>query len=104
MVTKTTSPTFTEGDDTTRAVSEGTAKGTNIGSPVTATDTDTAEKLTYWLNGNDDGLFDIDPMTGQLKVKIRAGLRGRWRVELYINQLHRRQRVFSRSQRRRLLR
>ena len=64
-----TAPTFTEGTTTTRTVAEGTAKGTNIGSPVAATDTDTAEKLTYWLVDNENvNLFDIDPMTGQLKV------------------------------------
>ena len=62
-------PTFTEGTTTSRAVVEETAKGTNIGSPVAATDTDTAEKLTYWLGGTDVALFDIDPMTGQLKVR-----------------------------------
>ena len=55
---------------TTRAVLEGAAKGTSIGNPVTATDGDRGERLTYWLTaGDDNDKFDIDPMTGQLKVE-----------------------------------
>ena len=65
-------PTFTEGAATSRAVAEETAKGTNIGRPVAATDNDTAEKLTYWLEANEENdHFDIDPMTGQLKVDTK---------------------------------
>ena len=53
-----------------RAVPEGTPKGTAIGTPITATDADSGEKLTYWLSsGTDAGNFDIDPRTGQLKVE-----------------------------------
>ena len=55
---------------TARAVLEDMPKGTLIGSPVTATDGDGVEKLTYWLSGMvDDEKFAIDPRTGQLKVK-----------------------------------
>ena len=55
---------------TTKAVPEGTPKGTAIGTPITATDADSGEKLTYWLSsGTDAGNFDIDPRTGQLKVE-----------------------------------
>ena len=60
---------------TTRSVPEELPKGTLVGRPVTATDADSGEKLTYWLSGTgndaDDGAFDIDPMTGQLKVKTK---------------------------------
>ena len=52
-----------------RAVPEETPKGTAIGTPITATDADSGEKLTYWLSGTDAGKFDIDPRTGQLKVE-----------------------------------
>ena len=61
-VVSSTAPRFTEGATAARAVSEGTARGTNIGSPVAATDTDSHEKLTYWLtDSGDNDLFDIDP-------------------------------------------
>ena len=56
---------------TTRAVLEGTDAGTNIGNPVTATDGDSGERLTYWLAGTDGSKFDIDAMTGQLKVETK---------------------------------
>ena len=56
---------------TTRAVLEGTDAGTNIGNPVTATDGDSGERLTYWLDGTDAGKFSIDAMTGQLKVNTK---------------------------------
>ena len=50
-------PTFTEGTDTTRSVAENTASGQNIGAPVTATDTDTSNTLTYTLGGTDAADF-----------------------------------------------
>ena len=42
--------------------------GTNIGAPVTATDSD-GDALTYGLTGEDAGTFAIDTATGQLKIK-----------------------------------
>ena len=70
-VTDNTAPEFPAGN-ATRAVLEELPKGTLVGRPVTATDADSGEKLTYWLSGEgDDGKFDIDPMTGQLKVKTK---------------------------------
>ena len=52
---------------------EETPKGTAIGIPVTATDADSADELTYWLSGNGDDAdkFDIDARTGQLKVETK---------------------------------
>ena len=50
-------------------VLEGTDAGRSIGNPVTATDSDSGERLTYWLTGTDGSKFNIDAMTGQLKVK-----------------------------------
>ena len=70
-ITNNTAPKF-PGDSTTRVVLEGADKGTTIGNPVTATDDDSGERLTYWLtDGADNDLFDIDAMTGQLKVKTK---------------------------------
>ena len=44
-----------------------TAAGTNIGAPVSATDSDN-DKLTYSLSGTDAASFDIDSTTGQLQT------------------------------------
>ena len=59
-------PTFTEGTSTTRSVAENTASGQNIGAPVTATDADTSDTLTYALGGTDAAAFGIVPASGQL--------------------------------------
>ena len=50
----------------TRRVEEN-SKG-NVGGPVTATDGNTGDKLTYSLSGNDVASFEIDKATGQLTV------------------------------------
>ena len=54
-----------------REVAENTSAGTAIGAPVTATDADSADVLTYTLSGadDDDALFDIDWATGQIMTK-----------------------------------
>ncbi len=62
-------PTFDETDPATRAMDENTAANTNIGSAVSATDSDTGASLTYALTGTDAGSFDIDTSSGQLKTK-----------------------------------
>ena len=77
-------PSFVDGDATSRGVRETKEKGVNIGFPVRATDPEGAddEKLTYWLSDaandtNDDttegadatAMFSIDAATGQLKTK-----------------------------------
>ena len=64
----------------TRSVSENAPAGTAVGAPVTATDPDfettanrNSRKVTYWLGGTggeDNGLFSIDPVSGQIKVMI----------------------------------
>ena len=61
-------PEFTEGSTTTRSVLEKTVAGVNIGNPVTATDTDEYDTLTYSLGGTDASSFSIDSGTGQLKT------------------------------------
>ena len=60
-------PVFTDGDSTTRNVAENTGVGVNIGSAVSATDTD-GHTLTYSLDGTDAASFSIDSSSGQLQA------------------------------------
>ena len=60
-------PVFTDGSSTTRSVAENTDSGTDIGSAVSATDTD-GDNLTYSLGGTDANTFSIDSTTGQLRT------------------------------------
>ena len=65
-----TAPAFTETAPVTRSVSAGTAAGRNVGGPVTATDPDQGDVLTYSLSGaNDADAFEIDAATGQIRTK-----------------------------------
>ena len=61
-------PEFVAATDT-REVAENTAAGENIGAPVTATDADVGDTLTYTLSGADAASFDIGDTTGQLMTK-----------------------------------
>ena len=45
------------------------AAGENIGTPVSATDPDAGDTLTYSLSGTDAASFDIDTSSGQLQTK-----------------------------------
>ena len=67
------------GDIATRAVQENSATGTNIGSPVTATDPD-GDTLTYTLGGTDSASFAIDSATGQLKTTASSPAAGTYSV------------------------
>ena len=60
-----TSPQFSEGATTTRAVSENTPAGNDIGDPVTAADAD-GDEPTYTLAGPEAESFAIATTTGQL--------------------------------------
>ncbi|MYD52250.1 MAG: hypothetical protein F4W93_12335 [Dehalococcoidia bacterium] len=62
-------PVFDDGTSATRSVSAAAPAGTNIGDPVAATDADTADTLTYSLEGRDAGLFDIEETSGQLLTR-----------------------------------
>lgn len=64
-----TAPEFGEADPVRRSIPEGTTAGRSIGAPVSATDADQGDVLTYTLGGTNADLFDIDPATGQLKTK-----------------------------------
>ena len=60
-------PIFTDGTSTTRSVAENTASGTNIGSPIAATDAD-QNTLAYQLSGTDASSFSIVSTSGQLQT------------------------------------
>ena len=76
-------PVFAEGASTTRSVSEDAAAGVNIGSPVSATDTDQGDTLTYTLGGADAGLVHYRSRQRPDTDQCRPGLR-------HEGQLHRR--------------
>ena len=61
-------PVFSEGASTTRSVREDAATGTNVGSPVTATDADTGDTRTYSLEGTDGASFSIVAASGQIQT------------------------------------
>ena len=61
-------PIFTDGTSTTRSVAENTTSGTNIGTPVAATDADSDDTLTYSLGGTDSASFSIVSTSGQLQT------------------------------------
>ncbi len=60
-------PVFAD-ESTTLSVAENTASGENIGSPITATDDDAADTLTYSLEGTDAASFAIVSTSGQLQT------------------------------------
>ena len=59
-------PAFTEGAGTTRTINENAAAGSDVGLPVTATDPDAGDTLTYTLTGAAADGFGVDPITGQI--------------------------------------
>ena len=65
--TSNTAPSFTS-TTANENVNENTPSGTSIGAAFSATDDDD-NAIRYFLGGTDGGAFDINPKTGQLKVK-----------------------------------
>ena len=61
-------PTFAA-DSTTREVAENSTAGINVGDPVSATDDDDDDTLTYSLEGTDAASFAIDSGSGQIQTK-----------------------------------
>ena len=61
-------PVFDDGATTTRSIAENTDAGENIGDPVSATDADTGDTLTYTLEGTDAASFTIVSTSGQLQT------------------------------------
>ena len=63
-------PTFEFGS-LTRAVDENSPSGTSVGTPITASDSDSGDTLTYSLATTGDHLsFTIDTSSGQIKTKM----------------------------------
>ena len=62
-------PVFTAGDHIKRIVATNTGANTNIGSPITATDTE-GDTITYSLGGPDAASFSINSATGQLQTTV----------------------------------
>ena len=60
-------PMFTS-PTATRRVSESADFGDRVGAPVTATDVDENDTLTYSLSGTEARFFDIGPRSGQVTV------------------------------------
>ena len=69
-------PAFASETDA-RTIAENTATGQNIGTPVSATDPDAGETLTYTLGGTDAASFDIVAASGQLQTKAALDHEGR---------------------------
>ncbi len=63
-------PVFDEDPPIERAVAENTAAGEDIGEPVTATDPDEGDAVTYALGGRDAATFDLVAATGQLQTRL----------------------------------
>ncbi len=61
-------PVFSDGTSTTRSITENTGSGIAIGNPVSATDADTGNTLTYSLSGTDAASFSIVSTSGQLQT------------------------------------
>ena len=61
-------PLFTDVTPT-RSVAENTASGQDIGDPVTASDPEEGDTLTYFLGGADGSSFAIDSSSGQLRTR-----------------------------------
>ncbi|MDE2718634.1 MAG: fibronectin type III domain-containing protein [Chloroflexota bacterium] len=61
-------PVFSEAPSTTRTVRDDATAGRNVGSPVTATDADTGDTITYSLEGTDAASFGIVASSGQIQT------------------------------------
>ena len=69
-----TRPVFREGASATRSVIVNAAPNSPIGLPVTATDADPGDTLTYSLAGADAASFNINTANGQLLTKVGVAL------------------------------
>ena len=62
-------PAFDANLDTSLEVPENSPAGTSVGSPITATDPDAGDTVTYSLSGTDAASFEIGSSTGQITTK-----------------------------------
>ncbi len=70
-----TAPEFPASETGRRAMNENTADGTNIGSPVAATDSDN-DSLTYSIDSEGEAVFELVASTGQLRTKAPLNYEG----------------------------
>ena len=61
-------PAFDEDVVTALAVAENTAAETDLGAPITASDPDSEDSLSYSLSGDDSSLFSVGVSTGQISI------------------------------------
>ena len=64
-----TPPVFDEGRAATRGVDEDTVANQRVGDPLSASDADNADTLTYSLDAASEAVFDIDATSGQLRTE-----------------------------------
>ena len=69
-------PNFSD-TSTTRSVDEGDVPERDVGAPVTASDQDNGDTLTYSLSGSDAGSFDINSSTGQILTDAALDFEGK---------------------------
>ena len=67
-ITDNVAPAFAS-ETAARSIAENTAAGAAIGTPVTATDSNTGDALTYTLGGTDAASFGINAASGQLMTQ-----------------------------------
>ena len=67
-----TVPAFDDGITTKLTLDENSGASTNVGSPITATDPDEGDAVTYSLSGTDAASFDIGSSTGQITTKTNV--------------------------------
>ena len=75
-------PVFADGASTTRSVPDNATAGRNVGTPVSATDADTGDTITYSLEGTDAASFSIVPASGQIQTRaaLDASVRSTYSV------------------------
>ena len=66
-------PTFANPTET-RSVAENSPASTDVGLPVTATDTDSGDTLTYTLEGTDAAAFNLVTISGSAQIRTRSGV------------------------------
>ena len=82
-----------------RSVAENSAAGTNVGAPVTATETDSGDTLTYTLEGTDAAAFDIVSTSGQIRTRPGVTYDHEAQVELLRHRQGRRRQRWHRHHR-----
>ena len=69
-ITPNMAPAFDDGETAVREIAENSEAGTPVGDPVTATDGDDKDVVTYELGGDDAMYFAIGEDTGQITVGV----------------------------------